>query len=171
MPMLSVIIVNYNGRAYLQGAIDSLKSQTFQDFEVIVLDNDSSDGSFDEVDIGGLPDCKLMAETDNHGFAKGNNLAASAATSPWLVLMNPDTVAAADRLEEIVAGLHHQPRKRNRPSKSSAETLHRNWLRYRGRVNVGKPLHCTRHLTARLKQLSQTITCLACSYWPICRNT
>ena len=51
-PDFSVLIVNYNGGAYVQGALDSLKAQTHRSFEVILLDNASADGSVDIADEG-----------------------------------------------------------------------------------------------------------------------
>ena len=47
MPEISVIVPLYNARKYLQEAIDSVLSQTFQDFEVIVIDDCSTDGSWE----------------------------------------------------------------------------------------------------------------------------
>ena len=49
-PEFSVLIVNYNGGAYVQDALDSLSRQTFRDFEVILIDNASTDGSVDKLD-------------------------------------------------------------------------------------------------------------------------
>lgn len=100
-PFFSVIIVNYNGGALLQKALNSLKNQSFRDFEVILVDNDSQDGSLDALDASGLPAFRLMAETENHGFAGGNNVAAKAAAGRWLALLNPDAVADERWLEEI----------------------------------------------------------------------
>ncbi|MEQ9507137.1 MAG: glycosyltransferase family 2 protein [Hyphomonas sp.] len=100
-PEFSVLIVNYNGGAYLQGAIDSLKAQTCRSFEVIVVDNASTDGSASALDTAGLPGFTLMAETENHGFARGNNLAAEKATGRWLALLNPDARAAPDWLAAL----------------------------------------------------------------------
>jgi N-acetylglucosaminyl-diphospho-decaprenol L-rhamnosyltransferase len=103
-PKLSVLIVNFNGGAYVQGALDSLKRQTRRDFEVILVDNDSTDGSVDNLDTRGLPTFTLMRETENHGFARGNNLAAAQARGRWLALLNPDAAAAPDWLDQIEAG-------------------------------------------------------------------
>jgi len=108
-PEFSVLIVNYNGGAYLQGALDSLKIQTCRDFEVILVDNDSTDGSADSLNTDGLPAFTLIKETENHGFARGNNLAAARAKGRWLALLNPDAAARADWLAEILAGTRRHP--------------------------------------------------------------
>jgi len=109
MPKFSVVIVNYNGGAYVQGALDSLAQQDERDFEVILVDNASADGSIDALDTSGLPAFTLMAETENHGFARGNNLAAKLATGTWLTLLNPDAEAAPDWLTRIGVAIERLP--------------------------------------------------------------
>ncbi|MEL7444431.1 MAG: glycosyltransferase family 2 protein [Pseudomonadota bacterium] len=101
MPYFTVVIVNWNGGSYVQGALDSLGSQTFRDFEVFLVDNASSDGSVDKLDTAALPHFTLMAQDRNLGFAKGNNVAAKAGSGDWLVLLNPDAEAATDWLQTL----------------------------------------------------------------------
>jgi N-acetylglucosaminyl-diphospho-decaprenol L-rhamnosyltransferase len=108
-PTFSVIIVNFNGGAFAQGALASLAAQTRQDFEVILVDNASSDGSVDHLDTTGLPAFCLMPETENHGFARGNNLGAARAKGGWLVLLNPDAEARPDWLDQIASGIARHP--------------------------------------------------------------
>lgn len=102
-PFFSVLIVNYNAGDLLQSAINSLKNQTFKDFEIVVVDNDSQDLSAENLDIEGLPQIRVLREKQNHGFARGNNLAAKAANGKWLALLNPDATADDNWLEEIHA--------------------------------------------------------------------
>ncbi len=109
MPRMSVIIVNYNGGAYVQGALDSLKAQTFRDFDVTLVDNASSDGSVDGLDIQGLPAFRLLRQSVNLGFAEGNNVGAVGTRSDWIVLLNPDAEAAPDWLAQIEAATRHHP--------------------------------------------------------------
>jgi N-acetylglucosaminyl-diphospho-decaprenol L-rhamnosyltransferase len=108
-PDFSVLIVNYNGGAYVQGALDSLKAQTHRSFEVILLDNASNDGSADALDTSGLPAFTLLREAENHGFARGNNLAAAVANGKWLALLNPDAAARPDWLAQIASGIQRYP--------------------------------------------------------------
>lgn len=108
-PRFSVLIVNYNGGAYLQAALDSLKGQTVWDFEVICVDNASTDGSADGLDADGIPGFQLVQAGENLGFAAGNNLAARQAAGDWLCLLNPDAVAAPDWLEKIGAATLRYP--------------------------------------------------------------
>lgn len=100
-PDFSVVIVNFNGAAFLQGAIDSLKAQTHRNFEVILIDNGSTDGSLDALDTEGLPALTLIREDANHGFARGNNLAAAQAKGTWLALLNPDARASPSWLAAL----------------------------------------------------------------------
>ena len=108
-PEFSVVIVNYNGGAFIQQALDSLAAQTRRNFEVILVDNASIDGSIDELDTSGLPAFKLMAEPINHGFAAANNMAARQAEGRWLICLNPDATARPDWLEKIAEGQQRHP--------------------------------------------------------------
>lgn len=105
MPKFSVIIVNYNGGDYIQRALSSLALQNERDFEVLLVDNNSSDGSIDNLDIRDLPALRLLRQDTNLGFAAGNNLAANLATGEWLVLLNPDAEADTDWLTQIDTGI------------------------------------------------------------------
>ena len=100
-PFFSVIIVNYNGGTYLQGALNSLKLQSFADFEVFVVDNASTDGSLDDLDLSRLPHFKLIRLNHNSGFAEGNNTAARESKGRWIVLLNADATATPKWLETL----------------------------------------------------------------------
>ena len=100
-PFFSVLIVNYNAGELLQNALNSLKKQSFRDFEVVVVDNDSQVNPITNLDVEGIPEIRVIRENANHGFAKGNNLGALYATGKWLALLNPDAEADADWLTEI----------------------------------------------------------------------
>ena len=100
-PFFSVLIVNYNAGELLQNALNSLKKQSFRDFEVVGVDNDSQVNPITNLDVEGIPEIRVIRENANHGFAKGNNLGAQYATGKWLALLNPDAEADADWLTEI----------------------------------------------------------------------
>lgn len=108
-PRISVVIINYNGGAFLQEAVNSLERQTFRDFELIVFDNASTDGSADRLDLSGVASSRLVRNPENIGFAAGNNRAAELATGKWLVLLNPDTVAEADWLDKLMTAADRHP--------------------------------------------------------------
>ena len=100
-PFFSVVIVNYNAGDLLQSAINSLKNQTFRDFEVLVIDNHSEKNPIHDLDVEDLPEVRVIRENTNHGFAKGNNIAAKLARGKWLALLNPDATADENWLAEI----------------------------------------------------------------------
>jgi len=104
-PFFSVIIVNHNGGDYIRGALNSLRKQTFRDFEVILLDNASTDGSAEGIDQSGLPHFCLLSSSQNLGFAGGNNKAVAHARGEWLALLNPDAEAAPDWLETVARAI------------------------------------------------------------------
>jgi GT2 family glycosyltransferase len=100
MPEISVIVVNWNGRHFLEDCLGGMRRQTFQDFEVILVDNGSSDGSCEYV-RGQFPEVRLLALPENRGFTGGNIAGYEAARGSLIVLLNNDTEAHAAWLEEI----------------------------------------------------------------------
>lgn len=100
---VAVIIVNYNAGDMLGRCLTALERQTFRDFSVIVVDNDSSDGSAEGIELR-HPGVKLLRAGGNIGFAAGNNLGIRHAVgAEWILLLNPDAYAAPDCLERLVA--------------------------------------------------------------------
>src|SRR5581483_38878 len=90
--MISVIVVNWNGKSLLSDCLNSLRAQTFPDFEVIVVDNGSTDGSAQFVQAA-FPEFKLIALDQNLGFAGGNNAGIRVAGGEWIALINNDATA------------------------------------------------------------------------------
>jgi N-acetylglucosaminyl-diphospho-decaprenol L-rhamnosyltransferase len=107
-PWARLIIVNHNGGPLLQGCLDALATQTFSDFQVVVLDNASTDGSSEALR---LPDqrFRLRPSPVNLGFAAANNLAAADCEADWLITLNPDTVPRATWLEELRSATLRHP--------------------------------------------------------------
>jgi GT2 family glycosyltransferase len=100
-PAVSVIIVNWNGRQHLPTCLDSLAGQTFRDFEAIVVDNGSTDGSLELVRER-YPWVRLVTLPENTGFATGNNRGLAQARGTYLVTLNNDTRAEPDWLATLV---------------------------------------------------------------------
>ena len=98
---VSVIIVNWNGLGHLPDCLDSLEGQSFRDFETIVVDNGSSDGSLEY--LRRRPGLKLVPLPENRGFAAGNNAGLPLAQGEYLVTLNNDTKAEEGWLGELVA--------------------------------------------------------------------
>lgn len=107
-PLFSVIIVNFNGGAHLPACLEALRRQTERDFEVLIVDNGSTDGSADTLDEA-YPQATLLRQERNLGFAAANNLAARQARGEWLVLLNNDAFAEPDWLERLREGITRYP--------------------------------------------------------------
>jgi len=97
MSDISVIIVTYNSAPQLRPCLDSLLAQTCQDFDIIVVDNASRDGTAAIV-RNEYPRVQLLANDSNLGFGNANNLALTVAQGRYLVLLNPDAVLLPDTL-------------------------------------------------------------------------
>lgn len=100
---VTLVIVNWNGKQFLERCLSALIAQTVTPYEIILVDNASSDGS---VEIARrFPMVRLIALDRNMGFACGNNLAVSAASkeSEWIALINPDAFAEPRWLEALLA--------------------------------------------------------------------
>lgn len=100
---LSVIIVNYNVKNFLQQLLQSLfKSVVGFDFEVIVVDNNSVDGSIAMLENNYKDKIKLIVNKENLGFSKGNNIGIKASEGNYILLLNPDTLVMEDTLQKMV---------------------------------------------------------------------
>jgi GT2 family glycosyltransferase len=100
-PAISIIIVNWNGRHLLTDCLGSLRTQTYRDYEAILVDNGSSDGSVEFVRTQ-FPEVHLIVLPENRGFAGGNNVGIAAATGQYIALLNNDTKADPDWLSSLV---------------------------------------------------------------------
>ncbi len=106
---LSVIIVSYNVKYFLEQCLLSVKRATEKiEAEVFVVDNASADSSVEEVKQK-FPFVKIIANTKNAGFAKANNQAISVASGEYVLLLNPDTVVAEDTFEKCIAFMDNHP--------------------------------------------------------------
>lgn len=89
---LSIIIVNYNSKGMLKDCLASIQQHLTVDYEVIVVDNDSTDNSIALCsEFESLPQFKIIRAAENMGFAKGCNVGADAARGEILHFLNPDT--------------------------------------------------------------------------------
>jgi GT2 family glycosyltransferase len=109
-PPVSVIIVNWNGMDYLKDCLDSLRAQTFPDFEVILVDNGSTDGSVQYLRENYPGWVRVLPNPRNEGFSGGNNRGIRAASGKYIVLLNNDAQADARWLEELVKVAEKNPR-------------------------------------------------------------
>lgn len=106
---VSIILLNYNGKKFNKACIDSILKQSYQDFEIVFVDNVSTDGSVEEVESLYTKQItekkiKIIRNTKNTGFTWGNNLWVQHAdkTSKYICLLNNDTTVPNNRLEELI---------------------------------------------------------------------
>lgn len=96
-----VIIVNYNSGSRVKRTLAALEEQSFRDFEVVVFDNASSDGSAEGL-AASFP-LRLVRHGTNIGFAAANNRAAEGTSADYLAFLNPDAYPEPDWLEQLMA--------------------------------------------------------------------
>ena len=103
-PLISVIVVNWNGLGLLDECFESLARQTWPETEFILVDNGSTDGSRDLVTAWAkrLPNAQAILLPTNTGFCKGNNIGFARARGEWIALFNSDAVAEPTWLEELM---------------------------------------------------------------------
>ena len=106
---VSVVIPNWNTLEHLPECLASLAEQTFKDFEIVVVDNASSDGSVAYLRQQ-WPDVRVIALATNTGFPGAVNAGIRASDAPYVVLLNNDTAAEPGWLEVLVAAMdaHHE---------------------------------------------------------------
>ena len=104
VPLVSVVMANWNGRSWLSTCLPTLARQTFRDFEIIVVDNGSNDGSVEWLRAN-WPQVWLIPLRLNLGFAGANNLGIRAARGQYIVTLNNDTLAAPDWLAQMITAV------------------------------------------------------------------
>jgi GT2 family glycosyltransferase len=110
LPLVSIILVAWNSGAHLLACLSALSRQTFQTFEVIVVDNGSTDNSIHDLE-GRWTDFHLIVErlTSNLGFAVANNIGAKMARGEWIALLNADAYPEPNWLENLIAAAEGNP--------------------------------------------------------------
>src|SRR4029079_11687514 len=106
--MIDIIIPNYNGAAHLPTCLDALRRQTRRDFCVVVVDDGSTDQSF-ELLAGSYPEVQVIALPQNRGLAAAVNAAFHATGGEYVVLLNNDTEVHPRWLEQLIGALERFP--------------------------------------------------------------
>lgn len=106
--MISVIIPNWNGVRFLRGCLDSLRAQTYRDFEIIVVDNASTDESVPLIERE-YPEVVLVKLARNLGLTGGVNAGIKVAKGEIIALLNNDAEAHPDWLSELKSALDRWP--------------------------------------------------------------
>jgi GT2 family glycosyltransferase len=107
-PRVSIIIVNWNGLESLQTCLPSVTSIEYPDFEIVLADNASSDGSVAWV-TDEYPRIKIVRHPENYAFSKGNNAAVPAASGELLLFLNNDVEVESGFLTPLVRELMSDP--------------------------------------------------------------
>jgi GT2 family glycosyltransferase len=105
-PLVSIIVLNYNGREFLDLCIGAILNSSYPNFETMFVDNGSTDGSVDYVKLkfSSAARLRIIALDRNYGFTKGNNIGASYINerAKYIVFLNPDTQVDKHWLLELV---------------------------------------------------------------------
>ena len=107
-PNISIINVNYNGKKFLKAFFSSLKKLDYQNFEVIFVDNASSDGSIEFVKRN-YPKARVIENKKNLGFALANNQGAKIARGKYLFFLNNDTKIHPEVVSKLVEKMEKNP--------------------------------------------------------------
>lgn len=99
-PIVSIVILNWNGKQYLKDCLSSVLNTKYSDVEIVVVDNASTDGS--EKIVEEFPNVKLIKSEKNLGYAGGNNLGFKFTIGKYIVALNNDMVVEPDWLDEPV---------------------------------------------------------------------
>lgn len=105
---MSVNIVNYNGKRFLPDFFDSLFKQTYKNFEVIFVDNNSTDGSVDYVRHN-YSQVRIIENKDNSGYAEGNNIGYKNSRGEFILIINNDTILKEDLIEKMLKAFDEIP--------------------------------------------------------------
>lgn len=96
---ISIIIPNYNGEKILENCLNSLYEQTFNNFDIIVIDNDSKDKSIEI--LQGYNNIKIIKNKANFGFAKAINQGIKSTNNEYVLLLNNDIVLDKYFIEKL----------------------------------------------------------------------
>lgn len=109
MPLVSVIIVNYNGKDHLEKCLLFLMQNDYENYEVILVDNNSVDSSVKFVQKN-YPSIKVVTLEKNLGFAEPNNLGAKESKGDFLLFLNNDTIPTSNFIAELVKVAKEDPK-------------------------------------------------------------
>lgn len=108
-PLVSAVVVNWNGGEMLREALASLFRQTWPALEVILVDNASIDGSADEAERCFGDSLRVIRNARNEGFARGNNIGFAAARGEWIFLLNSDAICDPEAVAELMRFVENKP--------------------------------------------------------------
>src|SRR3989304_3063057 len=101
-PLVSVIVLNWNGKSLIEDCLNSLIKQVHKNTEIILVDNGSTDGSVELIKSKFRDRVKLIENGKNLGFSGGNNRGIRASKGDYILLLDNDAVAAEKWIEELI---------------------------------------------------------------------
>ncbi len=112
VPLVGIVVLNYNGKDCLPQCLLSLQNIDYQRFFIVVVDNDSKDGSFEAAEVK-FPHCSFLRLAKNMGFAAGMNAGITYALgkgADWVWVFNNDARAEKQSLKELIRVAETAPR-------------------------------------------------------------
>ena len=100
-PLVSIIILNFNAGKLLLNCIESLTKLAYQNIELIIVDNVSTDNSQNQCKEK-FPQVKLIQNEKNSGYCGGNNVGIKNANGEFIIILNPDTIVESNLIEELL---------------------------------------------------------------------
>ncbi|MEA5497271.1 glycosyltransferase family 2 protein [Limnoraphis robusta Tam1] len=109
--MISVIMAAYNASKYIGLAIESVLNQTFREFELLIVDDHSTDSTLDIIKYYADQDSRIqvLQTEQNSGASTARNVAIRAAKYPWLAIMDSDDIAQPERFEKQMNAAKEKP--------------------------------------------------------------
>jgi glycosyltransferase involved in cell wall biosynthesis len=109
MPRVSVVIPSYNHEKYIAASIQSVLDQTYQDFEIVITDDSSTDNSVEVIKNFNDPRIKLFCFNKNQGAAVSTNNSIQESKGEFIAILNSDDIFVADKLRKQVSFLDNNP--------------------------------------------------------------
>ena len=103
---VSIIIINYNGKNLLETCLESLFKIDYTNFEVILVDNNSTDNSIEFI-TKNYPSIIIIKLDSNQGFAEPNNIASKIAKGKYLLFLNNDTIVTPKFISKMVEAMEN----------------------------------------------------------------
>lgn len=107
-PLISILVLNYNGKQFLKACYDSLLESDYKNFEIVLVDNNSTDDSV-AFTKAFFPKVRIIQTGLNGGYSRAYNIAFDQAPGKYFVLLNNDVVVDKNWLEPLVEAAEKDP--------------------------------------------------------------
>lgn len=108
--MVSIILINWNGKQFLPACLDAIAGQSYRDYEVVIIDNNSTDASQDLLRQRQTPPAaRLLLNAQNLGYCGGANQGVRETRGEYVLLLNPDVMLHEEYLARLIGGMQGDP--------------------------------------------------------------